>query len=128
LFEEIRVPSAGAVLNKAESLSLIEQLRNAAAEERLAVIKSFVRARISDVLRLDAGSVFLDDQPLAELGLDSLMALELKNELQAAAGITLPPNFFFDYPTLNMAATCLDARLVVSKGAVDSSEYEELSI
>ena len=80
------------------------------------------------MLRLDSDSVFLDDQPLAELGLDSLMALELKNELQAAAGITLPPNFFFDYPTLNMAATCLDARLVVSKGVVDSSEYEELSI
>ena len=128
-FEEIYVPSSGVVSNDAElSLSLKEQLRNAAADEWLAVIKSFVRARISKVLRLDSDSVFLDDQPLAELGLDSLMALELKNELQAAAGITLPPNFFFDYPTLNMAATCLDARLVVSKGVVDSSEYEELSI
>jgi acyl transferase domain-containing protein/acyl carrier protein len=128
VLEEIRVPSSGTVSNQAENLSLKNQLQVAAAEERLAVIKAFVRARISDVLRLDTDSVFLDDQPLAELGLDSLMALELKNELQAAASITLPPNFFFDFPTLNMAATCLDARLVVSKSATDSSEYEELSI
>jgi acyl transferase domain-containing protein/SAM-dependent methyltransferase/acyl carrier protein len=128
LFEEICVPSSGGVSNHAESLSLKDQLQDASVQERLAVIKSFVRARISDVLRLDTGSVFLDDQPLAELGLDSLMALELKNELQVAAGITLPPNFFFDYPTLNMAVTCLDARLVVSKNTVDSSEFEELSI
>jgi microcystin synthetase protein McyG len=127
LFEDIPASSLQTT-SKDEVLSLKEQLRSAAPEERLAVIKSFVRNCISDVLRLDTDSMFLDDQPLAELGLDSLMALELKNELQVAAGITLPPNFFFDYPTLNMAAMCLDARLVLSTANTDSSEYEELSI
>jgi hypothetical protein len=60
------------------------------------------------------------------------MALELKNALQKELGVTLPPNFFFEYPTLELAAMYLNARLAGgSDGArtqADSSEYEELAI
>ena len=111
-------------------LALKSLLERAPAENRLHVIKEYVRPRVAEVLRLDSGAAFREDQQLAELGLDSLMALELKNELQVALGITLPANFFFEYPSLNLAATFVNARLAAADGSSrpDSSEFEELTI
>jgi NAD(P)-dependent dehydrogenase (short-subunit alcohol dehydrogenase family)/acyl carrier protein/SAM-dependent methyltransferase len=125
-----------AVSDSAASSTPPDQLKSlletTPAENRLSVIKQHVRAHIVDVLRLDSAFMLRDDQPLPELGLDSLMALELKNGLQKELGMTLTPNFFFEYPTLDLAAMYLNARLVGSSDGVrmqpDSSEYEELAI
>jgi acyl carrier protein len=107
-------------------------LETSPAENRLGVIKQHLRARITDVLHMDFSFVLREDQPLAELGLDSLMALELKNGLQKELDVTLPQNFFFEHPTLSAAATFVSARLVAvgsgERPRTDSSEYEELAI
>ncbi len=131
-FEEVSPRASEDTPSSAPSDQLKSLLETTSAENRLSVIKQHMHARIADVLRLDSGSMLRDDQPLPELGLDSLMALELKNGLQKELGVTLTPNFFFEYPTLDLAAMYLNARLVVaSDGArmqTDSSEYEELAL
>ena len=40
------------------------------------------------------------DLPFLQLGLDSLMAVELRNALAEALGRTLPATLLFKYPTL----------------------------
>jgi NAD(P)-dependent dehydrogenase (short-subunit alcohol dehydrogenase family)/acyl carrier protein len=131
-FEEVlpRASEDGSSGGTADELK--SRLETTPAESRLSVIKQYVRARIVDVLRLDSEFVLREDQPLAELGLDSLMALEIKNGLQKESGVPLTPNFFFEYPTLDLAATYLNARLVGSSDGTraqpGSSEYEELAI
>ncbi|KVT85288.1 hypothetical protein WK59_12225 [Burkholderia ubonensis] len=55
-------------------------------------------------------STRLDVQmPLRELGLDSLMAMELRNELCALTGRRLAPTIAFDYPSIDALAAHLAA-------------------
>lgn len=122
--EKVPTPQATAALR-----SLLD---STPIDHRLNELRKFMRGRIVRVLGLDSGFVLRDDQPLAELGLDSLMALELKNELQASLGETLSPNFFFEFPTVEQAAMFLNAKLVMLRDGShpdsSSSEYEELAI
>ena len=72
----------------------------AARTERLPRMEAFVRGAARKVLGLSAGRPMPADLPLQELGLDSLMALELRNVLAQAMGRPLSATLLFDYPTI----------------------------
>ena len=54
-------------------------------------------------------------RPLSELGLDSLMAVELRNALGASLKRTLPATLLFDYPTLETLTDFLLKELAPSQ-------------
>jgi acyl carrier protein len=64
-----------------------------------------VRTQAARVLALDAGKIG-ERVPLSDLGLDSLMAVELRNLLGTGLALKrkLPATLVFDYPTLEALA------------------------
>jgi hypothetical protein len=69
-------------------------------DEQEEMLIAFVRAQVGRVLRLPAEHVIDQRHRLMDLGVDSLMAVELRNRLQTGLGLTstLPATLIFDYP------------------------------
>jgi acyl carrier protein len=65
------------------------KIESAAPEELPGVIGQAVRDAVSSVLRVKPDTL-RDDQPLTDLGLDSLMGVEIENSIEASLGVALP--------------------------------------
>ena len=99
-----RVSRAGASVLK-------QRLAGLSAAERERFLLDLVRSTTATVLSASLDDVEAD-RPLKELGLDSLMAVELRNRLSAATGLRLPATLLFDYPTPRALALRLQGDLV----------------
>ena len=64
------------------------RIEAAAPAEKEAVIGQAVREVVGSVLRVKPDSL-RDDQPLTDLGLDSLMGVEIENSLEASPSASL---------------------------------------
>ena len=82
----------------------------AAPAEKAAVISQAVREAVGSVLRVKPDSL-RDDQPLTDLGLDSLMGVEIETSLEAAVGIALPPTSLMRARTIGQIATLIAGHL-----------------
>jgi SAM-dependent methyltransferase len=92
------------------SEELVRALREAHPSERADMLVAYVRDQVAAVLRVGAGAPIGPRQRLMDLGLDSLMAIELRNRLAAGLGLgkSLPATLMFDYPTVEALAAYLD--------------------
>jgi acyl transferase domain-containing protein/acyl carrier protein len=96
--------------------ALLDQLNAAEAQERRGILERFVAARAARVLRLDADQ--LDrDKPLRSMGLDSLLAVEFRNRLEADTGLSIPTTLIWNYPTVTRLAPQLAERLGIELDA-----------
>jgi NADPH:quinone reductase-like Zn-dependent oxidoreductase/acyl carrier protein len=86
------------------------RIESAAADEKEAVIAQAVREVVGSVLRVKPDTL-RDDQPLTDLGLDSLMGVEIENSLEAAIGVALPPTSLMRARTIGQIATLMMAHI-----------------
>jgi hypothetical protein len=80
---------------------LLARLRDALPTEREELVVEFVRDQVSMVLGLTGDERPDVLEPLRNLGLDSLMAVELRNALTIVTGGSLPASLLFDYPSID---------------------------
>jgi hypothetical protein len=93
--------------------ALRQRVAEALPGERVELLRDFVRERVVRVLRLDRNDPPGRHDRLMDLGFDSLMAVQLRNQLGTGLGLDkpLPATLMFDYPTIDALATHLLARL-----------------
>jgi len=95
-------PPAHGARSTAESAGpvLLERLAAAPPNRRATVLRDAVSAMAAQVLGVADARRVDPHQPLQELGLDSLMAVELRNRLAVASGQSLPATLLFEFPTV----------------------------
>ncbi len=80
-------------------LNVAADLPPSSGENREQAILNVVSEEAAGILGMRHGALPPADVPLIELGMDSLMAVDLKNRLQKRFAIMLPPNLMFEFPT-----------------------------
>lgn len=107
-----------------------ERLDDAMDDERDGIIVDAVRQAVAHVLRIHDPSRLRRDQPLLDLGFDSLMAVELRNVLRRTFELErkLPATLVFDRPTIQAIAGFIDHLLdPTTASAPEASPVDEPS-
>jgi amino acid adenylation domain-containing protein len=84
--------------------------------ERLELLKAYLRRRVGQILMLAEADIPAD-RNVMELGLDSIMIMELITKLDQDLGLTLPIREFFERPSLNALAEYLLTELELAQRA-----------
>ena len=122
----------------AQQDGLREQLRQMPAANRKSLLINLVRSHVAQVLGMAALEQIGLRRRLFDLGVDSLMAVELKNRLQSELGCSLRPTLLFDHPTVEAIADFLAKLLIpddaegpepleVGRSAINIDSLRELS-
>jgi acyl carrier protein len=100
-------------------LDTLQQLEQAPANQRHRLLLEYIRSQALKVLGLEATEVVDPRQPLADLGLDSLMAVELRNLLGRGLrlGRSMPATLLYDYPTISELADYIAKDVLHWEGA-----------
>jgi len=81
-----------------------EWLAEAPAGERPERLLAYLRSQLAATLGMASPEALEPRQRLFDLGMDSLMAVEMKNRLEKGLGVSLRSTLLFDYPTLEALA------------------------
>ena len=103
LFAEMAAEAArrGTVSHAGEHADLLRRLQDARPAEAHELLRDFLRGQVAQLLGFDTEHPLDTGQGLLEMGMDSLMAVDLRNRLFAAIGQSLSPTVVFDYPTID---------------------------
>ena len=95
---------------------LRERLAQTSRSKQDHALTAALQEMAASVLGMRSGSELDPECPLGDLGMDSLLAVELRNAISAELGTPLPATILFDYPTI----------LSLSKFLISSFSKEEI--
>jgi acyl transferase domain-containing protein/NAD(P)-dependent dehydrogenase (short-subunit alcohol dehydrogenase family)/acyl carrier protein len=90
----------------------LKELLSKPKAERLAVVTEVVRGKVAAALHCDDAESVDTTAELVSLGLDSLMAMEVKSGLESAFRLALPASLAFDYPSVHQLTEFVNGQLV----------------
>ncbi|MBB4911539.1 type I polyketide synthase [Actinophytocola algeriensis] len=107
-----------AVSGSGTAADLVTRLGRLDETRRRDAVLDLVREQVGAVLGHQDPRALDPARPLAELGFDSLTAIELRNQLSAATGLRFPATLVYDHPSVAvLAAHVLDELLGTTPGA-----------
>ncbi|QRR36015.1 type I polyketide synthase [Hydrogenophaga sp. YM1] len=116
----------------AEAVDILPRLSETPAPERHAVLSDFLADQVVRVLALGAAHHVDPQRSLIDLGMDSLMAMELRNRIQASLKATVAVADLLQGPSVSsLASSLLDGldlpsgEAALEAGTVEGVEWEE---
>jgi NAD(P)-dependent dehydrogenase (short-subunit alcohol dehydrogenase family)/acyl carrier protein len=82
-----------------EQIHILPQLEQALPDERVEILKNYLKTAVAKALGTDE----LPDarQGFFDMGMDSLIAVELSNQLQKSLNVSFPSTIIFEYPSVD---------------------------
>jgi acyl carrier protein len=106
-----------AVTPSLEKHAILKQIKNTPADQQEALILQHVQQQVIKILGFDS-TVRMDPQrALTDLGMDSLMAVELKNKIDADFSTSVPLPYFLEEATVTKLSHRLYLQVSESNGA-----------
>ena len=90
------------------------------------LLTDYLRDAVAEVTRVDAAEI-REDAGFFDLGMDSLMAVELRRRIEQGVGKEIPVTLVMDHPRLSDAADYLLGDEVLGLGAQASARAERVS-
>jgi len=84
-----------------ETMDIVERLKQAAPEDQTALVAQEVNSVVAAVLGLKEPDAIDRDKSVIDYGVNSLMAMDLRNRLRRVLKTKLPATFALKYPTVN---------------------------
>ena len=100
---EREVPDAAPAVTRSGKTQLVERLANAPVQQRKKLLTDYLRDAVAEVTRVDAREI-REDAGFFDLGMDSLMAVELRRRIEQGVGKEIPVTLVMDHPRLSDAA------------------------
>jgi len=104
---------------------LILSLKTAAVDERKQISLDYLISQVTQILQWGTAPLPSSKQSLLELGLDSLMALELKNRIRDELGLDIPVETLIDGSTLQQIAQIVSESLISAQVISSTSRPRE---
>ncbi|WP_437578938.1 type I polyketide synthase [Sorangium sp. So ce887] len=101
---------------------VLKRVLRAPAAERASVLRALVAEQLAGVLEREDAEAIDAKTSLIELGLDSLMAVELKSWLKACLGVDVPLELFINGSTLENLAERVTAELALRELVVSGPQ------
>nr|WP_276525456.1 type I polyketide synthase [Streptomyces rapamycinicus] len=112
---------------EASATTLLERLAGRTEDEQDEILLELVRGQVAMVLGHPDATMIDPDRGFVDLGLDSVAALKLRNQLAGATRLELPASLTFDHPTAVDLARHLRAEMLPDDAAAAILVLEELN-
>ncbi|MBZ0279020.1 MAG: acyl carrier protein, partial [Anaerolineae bacterium] len=111
---------AAAPVEESAVPALLARLEGVAGDERLDILTDYVQAEAASILGMSPANLDIH-RGLMEMGMDSLMSVDLKTHLEKAVGLSLPSTLTFNYPTIAELSEYLNGRLTPAEPVAPSA-------
>lgn len=101
---------------RSENVSLSRQLAEIAPDQRLSLLVAHIRQKAAQVLKMKNANTIDIHQPLQSMGLDSLMAIELKNKIEDGSKLNLPITSLLEGSTIADLSEILHNQILENEG------------
>ncbi|BBY38207.1 putative polyketide synthase [Mycobacterium mantenii] len=103
---EHEVPGAVPAMTPSGKTPLVERLTNAPVQQRKKLLTDYLRDAVAEVTRVDVAEI-RENAGFFDLGMDSLMAVEMRRRIEHGVGREIPVTLVMDHPRLSDVADYL---------------------